>query len=47
MFVNSDNHSINLEGVHPADQDPLLSHFLGHLKIYIRFFLIQQFVGKS
>ena len=48
MFVNCDNHSINLEGVHPAKQDPAVATFFGTLEnIYIRFSFNEQIVEKS
>ena len=48
LFVNCDNHSLNLAGVHSAKQDPVVVTFFGTLEnIYSLGIIIQQFVGKS
>lgn len=41
LFINCDNHSLNLVGVHSAKQDPLIVTFFGKLEnINLFFFAI-------
>ena len=35
LFINCDNHSLNLPRVHSAKQDPVVITFLEQLKVYI------------
>ena len=46
LFVNCDNHSLNLAGVHSAKQDPLVITFFGTIeRIYVFFFAINSTLG--
>lgn len=47
IFVNCDNHSLNLAGVNCAKENSLFISFLGRVKnIYIHFFLDQLYDGN-
>ncbi|KAL3192982.1 hypothetical protein MRX96_058488 [Rhipicephalus microplus] len=47
IFVNCDNHSLNLVGVHAAKEEAMMMTFLGPSKHFTCFFLAQRTVGRN
>jgi len=47
LYVSCDNNSLNAPVVRSAKQDGVVVTFLGPLKVFIHFYLVQHFVGVN